>query len=166
MKRLTPKQQRFVAEYLIDFNATQAAIRSGYSAKTACKIGGENLRKPAIYERIQARFNELQRNAEIRQEEIVAEEKCIAFSDIGEAIPELKELIPDANVRRAISSFEHKILPDGTEIRKYRLWDKGQSLQRLSRQLGLYQDKQEVDVNVSTGPTVEVIIEGDGKPKT
>lgn len=46
--KLTAKQQRFCEEYLIDFNATQAAIRSGYSEKTAHAIGQENLRKPII----------------------------------------------------------------------------------------------------------------------
>lgn len=45
---MTPKQERFVAEYLIDLNATQAAIRAGYSAKTAYSIGQENLTKPEI----------------------------------------------------------------------------------------------------------------------
>lgn len=45
---LTAKQERFVAEYLIDLNATQAAIRAGYSARTASETGYENLRKPQI----------------------------------------------------------------------------------------------------------------------
>lgn len=48
MAELTQKQQRFVEEYLVDLNATQAAIRAGYSAKTAASIGEENLRKPDI----------------------------------------------------------------------------------------------------------------------
>ncbi|PIT67081.1 hypothetical protein BHC56_09280 [Snodgrassella alvi] len=48
MSGLTEKQQRFVEEYLIDFNATQAAIRAGYSARTASAVGHENLRKPEI----------------------------------------------------------------------------------------------------------------------
>lgn len=47
-KRLTPKQARFAEEYLLDLNATQAAIRAGYSEKSACTIGAENLRKPQI----------------------------------------------------------------------------------------------------------------------
>lgn len=47
-KKLTPKQQRFVDEYLIDLNATQAAIRAGYSEKTAQQTGSENLLKPVI----------------------------------------------------------------------------------------------------------------------
>ena len=56
-KNLTPKQQRFVDEYLIDLNATQAAIRAGYSKKTARQIGSENLSKPDI----QAKIAEAQR---------------------------------------------------------------------------------------------------------
>jgi len=55
---LTAKQQRFVAEYLIDLNATQAAIRAGYSEKTAGSVGGENLKKPEIAAAIQASMNQ------------------------------------------------------------------------------------------------------------
>src|SRR5262245_5366904 len=51
-KPLTPKQERFVAEYLVDLNATQAAIRAGYSAQTANRIASENLSKPDIAEAI------------------------------------------------------------------------------------------------------------------
>lgn len=56
--KLTAKQQRFCDEYLIDLNATQAAIRAGYSAKTARVIGQENLLKPAIKEYIEKRMAE------------------------------------------------------------------------------------------------------------
>jgi terminase small subunit-like protein len=45
---LSPKQRRFVAEYLIDLNAAEAAIRAGYSHKTARSVGSENLTKPDI----------------------------------------------------------------------------------------------------------------------
>jgi phage terminase small subunit len=45
---LTPKQAAFVQQYLVDLNATQSAVRAGYSAKTAREIGAENLTKPAI----------------------------------------------------------------------------------------------------------------------
>lgn len=50
---MTPKQKKFCVEYLIDLNATQAAIRAGYSKKTAYSIGNENLNKPEINRRIQ-----------------------------------------------------------------------------------------------------------------
>ena len=52
MSQLTEKQKKFVEEYLIDLNATQAAIRAGYSVDTASQIGYENLRKPEIVEAI------------------------------------------------------------------------------------------------------------------
>lgn len=57
--RLTEKQKRFAEEYLIDLNATQAAIRAGYSPKTAYSIGEENLRKPEIKTYIDARLAEI-----------------------------------------------------------------------------------------------------------
>jgi len=45
---LTAKQKVFVAEYLVDLNATQAAVRAGYSEKTAYSVGHENLKKPEV----------------------------------------------------------------------------------------------------------------------
>ena len=59
-KKLTAKQQRFCDEYLIDLNATQAAIRAGYSAKTAKQIGQENLTKPDIKNYIETRMAEME----------------------------------------------------------------------------------------------------------
>lgn len=55
---MTPKQRLFVAEYLKDFNATQAAIRAGYSERTARSIGSENLTKPDIKEEIENKITE------------------------------------------------------------------------------------------------------------
>lgn len=55
---MTEKQKLFCEEYLIDLNATQAALRAGYSEKTAYSIGNENLKKPEIQEYIQKRLKE------------------------------------------------------------------------------------------------------------
>ena len=57
---MTNKQKRFCDEYLIDCNATQAAIRAGYSAKTAVDIGHENLNKPKLKKYIDDRLEQLQ----------------------------------------------------------------------------------------------------------
>ena len=57
--KLTQKQSRFVDEYLIDLNETQAAIRAGYSRKTAHAIGSENLKKPEIKKQIDRRLQEI-----------------------------------------------------------------------------------------------------------
>lgn len=64
MSKLTDKQQRFIEEYCVDFNATQAAIRAGYSQSTARVIGQENLLKPAIYEKIKKHLESLTLSAE------------------------------------------------------------------------------------------------------
>ena len=71
MAKLTAKQQRFVDEYLIDLNATQAAIRAGYSKGTAYSIGVENLRKPEIQKRIQERMNAKEASLIATQDEIL-----------------------------------------------------------------------------------------------
>ena len=65
MANLTPKQQRFVEEYLIDLNATQSAIRAGYSEKTAKSIGQENLTKPDIQKAIEEAQNKRQEQTQI-----------------------------------------------------------------------------------------------------
>lgn len=66
---LTPKQHMFVKEYLVDLNATQAAIRAGYSARTANRMGTENLAKPviasAIQEAMDKRADRLELTAEL-----------------------------------------------------------------------------------------------------
>ena len=63
--KLTPKQERFCQEYLVDLNATQAAIRAGYSERTARQIAAENLAKPNIMEFIEAARKRAAENADI-----------------------------------------------------------------------------------------------------
>ena len=82
---LTAKQQCFVAEYLIDLNATQAAIRAGYSRKAARTIGPENLSKPDIARAIAAAFSARSQRTEITQDMVVAELASIGFAEIPEA---------------------------------------------------------------------------------
>lgn len=70
-KKLTSKQKQFVDEYLVDLNATEAAKRAGYSAKTASSIGSENLRKPEIEEEVHRRMQERGQRVEITQDLVV-----------------------------------------------------------------------------------------------
>lgn len=81
---MTPKQKKFCAEYLIDLNATQAAIRAGYSAKTAYSIGPENLKKPEI-----AKWISNIRKTEYKKTIMTAEEVEYRLSKAGRG--ELKE---------------------------------------------------------------------------
>src|SRR4051812_9638179 len=83
--RLTAKQQRFVEEYLVDLNATQAAIRAGYSEKTAYKIGAENLRKPQIQEAVAQARGKLSKQTQITSERVLQEYARLAFLDIRKA---------------------------------------------------------------------------------
>ena len=69
--KLTAKQQRFCDEYLIDLNATQAAIRAGYSEKAARQIATENMTKPSIREYIDKRMAEKEKNLIADQDEVL-----------------------------------------------------------------------------------------------
>lgn len=82
MSKLTPKQQRFIEEYLIDLNATQAAIRAGYSAKTAHYIGAENLKKPVIQAGIKEAMDLRSSRTQVTADMIVNQLAKYAFADI------------------------------------------------------------------------------------
>jgi phage terminase small subunit len=83
---LTPKQQIFVTEYLVDFNATRAAIAAGYSERTAGKIGSENLQKPEIKAAIAEATKARQVDTGVTADRVVAEIASLAFAQThGEA---------------------------------------------------------------------------------
>jgi len=78
---LTDKQQRFIEEYMRDFNATQAAIRAGYQVKAAYAMGAENLRKPLIAEEITKRKQTLAEDAGVFAQRTIRELGRIAYFD-------------------------------------------------------------------------------------
>ena len=142
---LTDKQKRFCDEYLIDLNATQAAIRAGYSEETACNIGCENLRKPNIAEYIEKRMNRLEKKTEITQEFVLRELLNIASAngtdfalvdDLG-----LARIIPTSQVdeskRSAIAVI--KAGANGTEVKTY---DKIRALELIGKHLGMFSERQ------------------------
>jgi phage terminase small subunit len=81
MKELGNRQKRFVDEYLVDLNATQAAIRAGYSKKTSSSIGEENLRKPEIAAAIEQRMKDREKRTEITQDMVLNRWWQIATAD-------------------------------------------------------------------------------------
>ena len=89
---LTPKQAAFVREYMIDLNATQAAIRAGYSEKTANRIGAENLSKPVIQEAIQQRHKAAEEKCAVTVEWILSEIAKIAQDEEVKTADRLKAL--------------------------------------------------------------------------
>ena len=138
---LTDKQRSFVEEYLVDLNATQAAIRAGYSEKTAAEIGCENLGKPQIAAAIGAAFEERSAKTGATAERVVKELCRLAYSDVrryyaadGKLRP-LAELDDDAAA--ALSGVE-------PHIRKVRLHDKHAALVTLAKHLGMLKERIEM----------------------
>lgn len=157
-KELTDKQSKFVDEYLIDLNATQAAIRAGYSEETARSIGNENLTKPYIQEAIQERIEERQKRTQITQDEVINELKAIAFANAtdfaavtkrgGVIIKNTDDL--DDEIKKAIVSIKEG--RNGTEVG---MANKMQALEMLGRHLGMFKDK--VEVSRPTGEITDEI---------
>ena len=88
---MTAKQERFVQEYLVDLNATQAALRAGYSEKTARSIGAENLSKPDIEKAIADALEARRLRTEITQDRVLEELAAIAFAPgIDERLAQLR----------------------------------------------------------------------------
>lgn len=119
------KQEQFAKEYLIDLNATQAAIRAGYSSKTAYSQGQRLLKNVEIQTRISELMNERSRRTEITADRVIQEIAKIAFSDIGEYmtwdqdgnITMLSSDNLDTSVIRAIKSNRTlRPIGDGEEV--------------------------------------------------
>jgi phage terminase small subunit len=142
--KLTPKQRRFIDEYLIDLNATQAAIRAGYSEKTAYSIGLQNLKKLEIQAEIQKRRNRLQSKLEITQERVLQELAAIAFANgadyakvVNSGLLPTVEMIPTEELPPeklpAIAGI--KANQYGVEVK---LHDKVKALELLGKYLGTF----------------------------
>ena len=108
MGKLTDKQEMFCKEYLIDLNATQAAIRAGYSKKTAHSIANENLIKPYIQNRISELKEKRSKRVEVDSDYVLKELLNWADGDYTELMlltaKQIKELAPE--IRRLITGFK------------------------------------------------------------
>lgn len=155
MAGLTHKQQAFVDEYLIDLNATQAAIRAGYSKKTAGQIGEQNLKKLEIAAAIQEEMDKRGTRTEITADRVLEEIAKLAFFDPrkffnsdGSPIP-IQDL--DDNTAMALSGIDvlEEFEGSGNDrvfvgyTKKFKLTDKKASLELLGRHLKLFTDKVE-----------------------
>ena len=133
--KLTPKQMRFVDEWLIDFNGKQAAIRAGYSAKTAEVTAAKLLRNVKVQAEISRRQKDLQKRTEVSQDRVVKELARIAFVDASVVcVTDFDKLTDDQ--RAAIQGI--KPTNFGWEIK---LCDKIKALELLGRHLGMFNDK-------------------------
>lgn len=148
---LTKKQKIFVDEYLIDLNATQAAIRAGYSTETAAVIGCENLIKPNIKSSIDKALAERSKRTGVNADRIILELAKIAFVNPTDVI-NMDEATVRGDANRddtaAISSVKVKTIPteDGniTE-REVKTYDKIKALELLGKHTGMFTDKFKIE---------------------
>jgi phage terminase small subunit len=150
---LNAKQAQFVAEYLIDGNATQAAMRSGYSRETAYSQGHRLLKKAEIRQAIDDGRQAALQAAGAEAIAVVRELVRIANADIAGAFNADGSLKPVAelpeDLRRAVSGVDVDELWEGRGeereqvgvTKKLRLWDKTKALELLGRHLKMFSDK-------------------------
>ena len=147
---MTKKQKRFVEEYLIDLNATQAAIRAGYSPDTAYSIGNENMKKPEIKAKIDKAMAE---RTGVNADRVVMELAKIAFVNAGDVIDaETATLKPDAarEDTAAIQSVKVKTFGEDGLEREIKMADKLKALELLGKHLGMFKDKVELSGTLET----------------
>lgn len=158
---MTGKQKLFVDEYLIDLNATQAAIRAGYSPVSAETMGYQLLHKTIVADAIARAQAERSRRTGVNQDRVIAELAKLAFVnptdviDLDEATIKSGAALEDT---AAIASVKVKVIPceDGSITeREIKVCDKLKALELLGRHLGMFNDKLKLD---NVGP---VIIYGD-----
>lgn len=173
---LTAKQKRFCEEYLIDLNATQAAIRAGYSPKTAEQTASRLLRNVKVQEYIAKRQKELSRSTEITQERVIKELALIAFSnnadyahvvekkmkaEVGGTLVDVLDEDGKPVMYRTVEPVlteelteEQKralaVIKKGREGLEVKSCDKVKALELLGKHLGIFTDKIEANVNNTT----------------
>lgn len=111
MANLTPKQQRFVEEYLIDLNATQSAIRAGYSEKTAQEIGSENLSKPMVAKAIAEAQEKLSNKAQVTVE-MVVQGLLNEAKDLSDGSTQSARVAAWAHLGKHLGMFKDKVEHD------------------------------------------------------
>jgi phage terminase small subunit len=162
--KLTDLQKKFIKEYLIDLNITAAALRAGYSEKTAYSIGQETFNKPHIQAAIQKETNKRARRTEITADKVLEEYAKLGFSDVsdylevvtervlvdrtaeGEPISEIKQFVfmkntADIPPEKLAAISEVKQHKDGSI--SFKLHDKRGALDSIARHLGMFTERIE-----------------------
>ena len=139
---LTAKQQRFCDEYLIDLNATQAAIRAGYSKKTANRIGTENLSKLVVKEYIAKRMAEKEKALIADQDEVL---KYLTSVMRGESVS--TEIVVEGTGDGCSEARKMEKEPSEKERLK--------AAELLGKRYGLYTEKVEADVDMDLNISID-----------
>lgn len=137
--KFTIKQQRFVDEYLVDYNATQATIRAGYSAKRADAIGYDLLRKPEIQAAIQKALQKQQARTEITADWVLKETHRLASFDPRKLFDENGALRPIHTLDDETAACIGGVEIDRFGSVKVKVWDKNSALEKLHKHFGLFE---------------------------
>ena len=152
-RQLSEQRQRFVDEYLIDLNGTQAAIRAGYSVKTAQEQASRLLSNVMVQQAIAKRMAERSKRTGINQDRVVLELAKIAFvkmTDIVDDHGRIKGTATDDDLA-CIESIKYKESDNefgGSVEREVKIGSKLKALELLGKHLGMWNDK--VDLNITT----------------
>jgi len=149
-KKLTAKQKRFCDEYLIDLNATQAAIRAGYSKKTAYSIGQENLKKPEISAFIEKRMAEKETALIADQDEVMRYLTAVMRRELNESVvvtlqnktEKWVEVEGTGKLKKQTTTEE---TPAVVPI-PARLSDANKAAELIGRRYGIFKDNVKLDV--------------------
>lgn len=152
-RKLTDKQKKFVEEYLIDLNATQSAIRAGYSPKTANEQGARLLANVSIQEAISKAMAERSRRTGINQDRIVQELARIAFVKITDVVNSDGEINTNASDDDLACIESYKVedsdsVNGSSSKREVKLASKIKALELLGKHVGMWNDKIQVDVSI------------------
>lgn len=148
MSKLTERQKKFVDEYLIDFNATQAAIRAKYSKNRAAEIGYQLLHKTTVQAYIQAKQLKLQQKTEINAERVLRELAAIGFYDISDFVRVSKDDAGRLDVQMALTMDippEKRAaivgIKQGANGIEIKLADKQRALELIGNHIGMFNTK-------------------------
>ena len=132
---MTDKQKRFITEYLIDLSATQAAIRAGYSAKTAYSIGQRLLKNVEVKEAINSAIKEREARTEITADYVLTN---------------LREIVERCMQKQPVfTKCEQATDEQGRAIWTFNARDAIKALELLGKNLGLFIDKTEIKADTN-----------------
>ena len=166
---LTAKQRRFVEEYLVDLNATQAAIRSGYSKKTARQMGDENLSKPDIAKAVQEAQAGRAKRVQIDADYVLSRLVEIDRMDVLDILTDTMSLKPVSDWpkvwRQYLSGFDLAELHEGSGdqrvaigvLKKIKWPDKVKNLELLGKHISVQAFREQVGHGSPSGGPIEVV---------
>ncbi len=139
---MNEKQKQFCNEYLIDFNGTQAAIRAGYSPKTAYSMANENLRKPEVQAYLKELIEKRNERTKITQDEVIR--------DIIEVKNRCMQKAPVMRLDKEIKEYVQVTDEFGRDVWQFDASNANKALDMLAKHTGLYEvdNKQKAGINI------------------